>query len=741
MNTLREKTGRSSRVRLNKFFAALHIPLIDSRENRLFYVEAAAGCFFIFLLALPMLNGHVYEFDDLNNYHLPFRYFYARCLQTGDNFTWIPSIFCGYYLHGEGQVGMYHPLHLLLYKTLPLSIAYNLELVLSYPFMMAGMFLFLRRWRIPRDASMLGALFFTFSGFNIMHYFHLNAIAVAAHIPWLLLTIDILARDNGRRKKAFAGLALAFLTASQLLLGHPSTFWLSAVTELLYALLLIAPWRNVRRYVALGTAKACGILIGAIQLLPHWEAASVSTRQNASLKFLLWPSVHPMHLLQAVAPYFFNDFAFDGVAYDVKAYNGAVALVLLVFLIVRRKHLGSWRRLAGGVVGLSALAVILAMGKYGLVYRLQTLLPLVGLLRTPCRYILLFHFALAVGAAIAFADLSGLVRQGQKLEWRTLLPVLVVPAAACTPFLLLYWTKAGQHPFLAKYFIVGLNPQTDMVVAGLLLFCLATTFVISAGRGKDYALLGLILLTIVDLLFYGINFIGKDGGRDIKTIVNSMPSPPDTTNRVQSDDNILIMKGARLADGYVSIPPKKELDAMNGARLKIAGVDSIMSKNILKFGGRSYGMMLPAPFPRARLVSKSVKSSEPGRDINNIDPSTTALVDRDIRLSNGPPGSVTLVVDRPGKIGVVTQSASRQLLVLSESYHEGWKARIDGRVAPVLRVYGDFMGCVVNAGRHEVQLMFRPKSLVVGAWLSLAGIVLTLLVFVSLLYSSSHAER
>jgi len=40
----------------------------------------------------------------------------------------------------------------------------------------------------------------------------------------------------------------------------------------------------------------------------------------------------------------------------------------------------------------------------------------------------------------------------------------------------------------------------------------------------------------------------------------------------------------------------------------------------------------------------------------------------------------------------------------------------------VLRVYGDFMGCVVDAGQHEVQFRFLPRSFAIGRWASLAGI-------------------
>lgn len=65
---------------------------------------------------LPVLTGRIYVCDDLQNYHLPIRQFYANCLAAGDSFDWMPNLFCGFFLTGSGQGGTYHPLHYLLYR-------------------------------------------------------------------------------------------------------------------------------------------------------------------------------------------------------------------------------------------------------------------------------------------------------------------------------------------------------------------------------------------------------------------------------------------------------------------------------------------------------------------------------------------------------------------------------------------------------------------------------------------------
>src|SRR5688572_12435104 len=145
---------------------------------------ALAAALLLTAMALPMLWGNVYTSDDLGAFHLPIRAFYARQLAAGEAFDWLPNLFAGFYLTGEGQAGTYHPLHWLLYAALPLDLAFDLELLAAYPFALVGMYLFLRRVLVRRDAAAYGALAFAFGGFNLLHFVHVNAVGVLAHLPW-----------------------------------------------------------------------------------------------------------------------------------------------------------------------------------------------------------------------------------------------------------------------------------------------------------------------------------------------------------------------------------------------------------------------------------------------------------------------------------------------------------------------------------------------------------------------------
>ena len=97
--------------------------------------------------------------------------------------------------------------------------------------MMLGTWLLLRRRLGRSDAAMLGGLLFTFSSFNLLHFVHPNAVAVIAHIPWLLWAIDVALVDSRRRRVALATALIALLTGSQLLLGYPQYVWFSLLAE------------------------------------------------------------------------------------------------------------------------------------------------------------------------------------------------------------------------------------------------------------------------------------------------------------------------------------------------------------------------------------------------------------------------------------------------------------------------------------------------------------------------------
>jgi hypothetical protein len=678
---------------------------------------------------------------DLLNLHYPLRDFYANALKHGFRFDWMPSIFGGFYLSGEGELGPYHPLHLALYRFLPLDTAFNIEVVFSYPFAFAGTWLFLHRW-CGTAASAFGAMLFTFSGFNVSHGLHVNLVAVASHIPWLLWAVHgaFIAADLRARLRHVG--AIALLTGSQLLLGFPQLVWFSGLLEAAYVLLLTT--RASRRFgviAAIVAGKLLGVAVGAVQWLGTLHAYEHSTRASFDRSFATSLSLEPLYILQLLNPWVFwghvirwNDVAAAGD--EFAAYGGAVVLVMAswwVALYLRERRHG--RVIAAGRFGVWALllavvGVWLAIGTYGGLYDLQTWLPIIRGFRVPARYIVFTHFALAMLAALALMRLQSAGPATRSVDRRALrVPWWVAAASVLASAALAWQFRAELSGSTEDVISVALAPALFTAAAGLLTM---------AVRGVRFAVVALVLLAAGDQGLYGLG--GVHAWHDfatreaVFTRLDVDDSLRDRSARLMVSElsNVYAAAGYRVFTGYAALIPAKALDYRLLQSLRLAQIEYVHKD--VKEDAEIPGLepwsrvwyRVPDPLPRVRLVSRGQVTDNPERDVQQIDIEHVALVTNPIALDAVATGTAEIVTDVPGEMRVRSRSSGRQLLVVSESFDEGWIAAVDGTPTQVERVNGDFLGCVVGPGDHVVSLEFRPAHLVWGRRVSVGGFLVAL---------------
>ena len=681
-------------------------PTIANDERRRFYAVLCGVAGVLLALAFPMLLGKIYVNPDLGDFFLPLKYFYAKSLANGDGFAWCSGLFNGFYLHGEGQLGLLHPFNLSVYRWLPLTLAFNLECWLRYPLLLLGFYKLLRRQNLPRDAAGLGAVLFAFSGFNLLHFLHLNAVTIIAHIPWLLLAQDTLARTRDERKAAWAGVAVALLTVSQLLFGYPQYVFFTALLELFYWLLV---WPDNKRRILWWLAwKTAGVLGGGVQLLPTWESLQLSERAAPGPEFQLSWSLPPANLAQLVSPYLFKNrfFAFnEGNAHEFGVYTGAATITLAAWAGARRNT----PRAVKLLVGLTLFALLMSLGSYGYLYRLQAALPLVSAFRSPCRYLLLAHFGIAWLAAIGYAELAR--GRPERRGWLALAGVLGAALLAT----LIGWATAWT----------GQIAPTEFLWGGFLLVVLFAGLVAAAARGWRGALLLLPLLACADVAVYGLSYLWKTPPQTLAAYRARIPLPDNDLSpdaRVAGLLNETLLRDWRATDGYVALRPRRRLDYTTTAARQLSGAEAVgvVNQETAPTEFKTW-IQLPRPLPRARLVTRTQISAQPEVDLENIAPETTALVAEELALPSGEAGQATLLTAQNGRLMIETQAVAPRLLVVAESFHPGWQADIEGQMARIVPVYGDFMGVVVPAGRHRVELNFRPASLRNGWRVTLAG--------------------
>ncbi|MBK9710023.1 MAG: YfhO family protein [Kouleothrix sp.] len=83
------------------------------------------------------------------------------------------------------------------------------------------------------------------------------------------------------------------------------------------------------------------------------------------------------------------------------------------------------------------------------------------------------------------------------------------------------------------------------------------------------------------------------------------------------------------------------------------------------------------------------------------------------------------------RIALATSAATPRLLVLSEMDFPGWRAAVDGAATPIYTTNYLFRGVVVPPGAHTVTFEYRPVSALLGAGVSAAALLASLLLIVA----------
>ncbi|MBX9788246.1 MAG: YfhO family protein [Pirellulales bacterium] len=720
-------------------------------------VAALAICV---VLVWPCLQGRVYLGDDLGAYHVPARAFYARQLAAGERFDWCPEIYGGFFLSAEGQTGTYHPWHLAIYRWLPLNWALALEVIAPYPLAFCGTYLFLRRrWRGPhgRPTAVAGALFFAFSAFNLLHFVHTNAVAVFAHLPWLLWAADRLLRGATARERSIPALSVALLLGSELLLGYPQFVWFSLLAVAIFAVATVENRKRLVGLARLSGAVVLGLLIGGVQWLPTLDLLRHSAREELTSAQLLEGSLHPWSFAELVGPYLFFDRVVGQNTHELACYFGAVPLVLIAWLFARRRELGeNTRAFCFGWLLFAAGALALALGKYGFFGDLLAHLPVIGKFRFPSRYVGLATWGVSMAAAGALAALSARCerqRAARVVAAGTSRTLLALVAISTLIAMLAPWLWGNEH--LGSLWAVAAGP---MLIAS------AAALVVAAERGYRAALAALMMLAAVDLGAYGLSYEPVRTTGTLAEFANAAIVPPaaPTSGRVVCDlpgaakltGDRITLAGYERWDGYAGLAPQRVLDPLRLSTLRLAGVrwvaHSPEAERITGLARRDECWLeVPDPLPKYRLVTQVIVDAYPAQSIEQIDLATCAIVDRSLTEAlgsglaefNEQPGRVGVRREACGRIELVTRAPTRQLLVVSESYHPGWQARIDGEKVELCRVNGDFLGCPVPAGDHVVDFEFRPESLRWGRGLTLLGLLLAARQFLAGWRATDRARR
>jgi hypothetical protein len=697
-------------------------------QHRLVALAAALG---LALLAWRPLRRDRWSFGDIEHLWFPLRYEYSRCLKFGYSLLWSPSLFCGTYLHGEGQFGLFHPATQLLYRVVPFPASFDIESWIRYPLLVLGMYVLLRRWRLPRVAALAGGAVLL-GGTSLNSYGFQHFLQILAHIPWQLVCIDVFLRDRDPRRRALAWLGLCVLTGSHLLLGYYQISLMAALTGLVYAFAITGP--RIRPLALFAISQVFGLLVAGLQWLPVLDVLQTSYRADTPWSERMLGSLHPYNFIQIVLPYTFREWHHTtdpqlkrNIA-ELDVYNGLFTVLLATWAVSRFRRLSSLRPIIVAGVALVVLGWVIALGKYGGLYPLMAKLPLIGSFRFPSRYRLISQIGLAMLTAIGVTDLIACRDCGETAIPRgvRILALVAALAGGCALAVALVSDHYAPH-----FSITGIVVSLTMFAAGFLLL-------VAASKGMPGAVELLLFLVVLEpMVKPWLNYESRHRQAKVEDLrfsaFNPPPNPighrvqfshvptPDEPISVRVTDTPLL-KDLRLFDGLVGLFPMRPF-------LSEEAITPFMRIGSVSWRYRAdseIGSWVPIhdPMPLVRLVARAQVIKDLSADLLAIDPRETALVNFPIALTPGPRGDARLIDYRPGRIVVETNSNFERLLVISERGSRGWRVYREEIVEKPIAVYGDFMGVIVPPGRHEVVFQFQPKSFTIGAWITAAALTI-----------------
>ncbi|EEF58496.1 hypothetical protein [Pedosphaera parvula] len=329
-------------------------------------------------------------YRDFGVFTYPTAFFHRQSFWNGEVPLWNPLNNCGIPFLAQWNTSALYPPSLF-YLLLPLSWSLGVFCVGHLFLAGMGMYFLAYRWTGNRFAAAVAGVAFAYNGLSWHLLMWVSNLAVYAWMPWVVFSVQRAWREGGRQT-ILAGLA----GAMQMLGGAPE---LILQTWLFIGLLWLLEFAegNSNRSKMIVRSLGLGCLVGglsAAQLLPFMDLLSHSQRDtNYSDAGWAMPLSGPANFL---VPLFHCFAAGHGVFVQYEQYwtashyvgIGVVALALLAAWKVRDKHV--WLLSA-----VTIFSILISLGTQGPIYTpLKTVLPQLGFMRYPIKFVVLAVFAL-----------------------------------------------------------------------------------------------------------------------------------------------------------------------------------------------------------------------------------------------------------------------------------------------------------------------------------------------------------
>lgn len=675
--------------------------------------------------------------------NLPDKFELARDLKSLRLPLWEERIGQGYPMLAEGIIGTFYIPNILVFFLLPFNLAWPTIYLVTLLLAAYGMLALLKYLKLMPAAAVFGAIAFSFSSGMILRLQHINLIEALSLFPWIMLFFL-----KFSQKSRSAALVLAFLLSQLFFVGFVQIY---VYFSLLLLILAGLAWFFEKKttlsvsFLKLSVVIVFSLVLSAVQLLPSLELKAQAERSSINARTILadFPLL-PRHLVSFINPYLsgsnadgtFNNADFRRFGHFLESTN-YIGLLPFALFVLGAIYLA--RNRPKDIFFLFGIALVpvflLALGKYSPSFFLYIFPPL-NSFRVPARFMLLFQFLAIILAAYFARVVAGRLRGKYGYLFY---PALIIFTVVDLYFnfwsynpigKLEEWLAPGEVSHVlnldgATWRFDSFDPNTNW----------NDIFEKSGWKGKDEYY----------KFFLNSNIANFNLVADIASLSLS-PNSGLPTKRYKLWQ-YLVRKDIKLEDGKIVIGEKaSERLAVSSVKYLISAlpIEAPGYRQIFETNRDQYKYFVyESQDARARASfyyewQKINSLTEYAKVIESIDLTRVVALEGEVgeKLEAGE-SRVTFLETHDEKLRIEVETEGKGLLVVSDASYPGWEAKVDSRPVPIMPANVNSRAVLVDSGKHVVEFLYRPKSFIAGAIVSLLA-YLALVGF--LVYSLRHKK-
>jgi hypothetical protein len=718
----------------------------DWKPARLRWSSATApalllAIFVCFFWKLLLTNQFTWlDNPDIANQVLPWYQFEAGEWHAGHLPLWDPYLWGGQPLLGQMQPGTAYPPNWLLFLA-PLRNGWIRQAYLHWYFVLihfqAALFCYwlLRDLKRSTAASLLAALAFGLGGFVGTNGWP----AMLNGAVWApLVLLFFLRAMRGERPISNIAWSGAFLGIAFLSGHHQVPIFITVTMGGLWLFYLsIEPSLRITRLKLFIIFSLFLILLSSFQTLPAAEYARASLRWVGAENPVGWSDKVPysVHQQYSLRPESMLGIFIPGLSESSDPFVGLAALALALLGVVTAWNDRMTRLFAGIALG----GMLYALGSNSVFHGvLYSLLPMVEKARNPSMATFILHLGLCclIAYGVDYYEFltSEIARRAASLLC-VISAVLAVVIWGSTVIRTPVDTRLGVvmlAGLLVAATLMAWNKTRIPKQAAVISLGLVMLFELGNVTTYTYHLVNRPESLIKPLSQHAdIAAFLRDQGRPVRIEVNENDIPYNFGDWYGIDHfgGYLASMTANVARVQGNLRARE----MYGVNFQIGKAPSRPGQ-VEVFQGSS-GIKVysdPAPFPRAWAVHDAISIQRDDQintemDDPHFDPRRQTFVEgvapRLVSCPDPETEAVALTQHLAESVTIEANLHCRGMVISSDTYYPGWVATVDQQPARIYEAYGFLRGVVVDAGRHRIELRYRPQSVYWGAALSLIGLL------------------